>query len=257
MTDIYKAPEAQLTENPNLEGYGSLERGQQGLFKFSINDIINEAWEKTKGNKGKVWLAMLLYMLVLIPVTIVAPLLVGAMGFETELVQGETPGPSVFIGIMLTQIISMVVTLPVGAGFFMVGLKIASNLPVSATEVVSYFNKTLQLLITTILMYIMIALGFLLFILPGFYLMISYYLAIPLVVEKGLGPWAALEASRKAVTKCWFRFFGLGLVMMVIMMLGMIPLGIGLIWVLPLMLIAFGIAYRNIFGVEAAGAAEA
>ena len=58
-------------------------------------------------------------------------------------------------------------------------------------------------------------------------------------MEKGLSPWKALEASRKAISKCWFRFVGLGFVVMLIMLVGMLPLGIGLIWVMPLMLIAF------------------
>ena len=33
----------------------------------------------------------------------------------------------------------------------------------------------------------------------------AYLLAIPLVVERGLSPWQALEASRKAITQHWFK----------------------------------------------------
>ena len=99
-------------------------------------------------------------------------------------------------------------------------------------------------------MYILVAIGFLLLVLPGIYLMVAYSLAMPLVVEKGLSPWQALEASRKAITKSWFRFIGLGLAIMVIMIVSMIPLGIGMIWTIPMAMIAFGIAYRNIFGYE-------
>lgn len=47
--------------------------------------------------------------------------------------------------------------------------------------------------------------GYLLLIIPGIYLQVSWCFALFLVVDKGLEPWAALEASRKAVAKQWFR----------------------------------------------------
>ena len=70
-----------------------------------------------------------------------------------------------------------------------------------------------------------------------------------LVVERGLSPWQALEASRKAISQHWFKVFGLFFVLMLIMLLSMIPLGIGLIWTLPLLIVTMGVLYRTIFGV--------
>ena len=105
-------------------------------------------------------------------------------------------------------------------------------------------------------MYIMITIGFILLILPGIYLMVAYYMALPLVAEKGMSPWRALETSRKAVTHRWFSIFGFFIVLSFIAFVSAIPLGIGMIWTLPMMLIAYGILYRNMFGVEAATIAE-
>ena len=52
MTNIYQAPGANLAENTTaFEGMGSLENGIAGNYKFSIQDIISEAWAKTKGSK--------------------------------------------------------------------------------------------------------------------------------------------------------------------------------------------------------------
>ncbi len=45
---------------------------------------------------------------------------------------------------------------------------------------------------------------------------------------------------------------GLGMLLGMINMIGVFSLGIGLIWSLPLTLIAYGILYRNMFGLEAA-----
>lgn len=255
MTDIYKTPASELTESQSTEGFGSLERGQAGEFQFSVREIIREAWGKTSGSKGTVWMAILIYIAVSIPVTMGVPFVLELIGLSSTAEPGQQFDAMLIAGVVVSQVIIMAVTMPLGAGMFMVGLKIAAGAPVSGSEVVMYFHKIIPLLVTVILMYIMIAIGFVLFVIPGIYLMFAYYLAIPLVVEKGLGPWQALEASRKAVSKRWFRFVGLGIVLLLAMMVGMLPLGIGLIWVLPLMTIAFGIAYRNIFGFNSASAA--
>ena len=103
-----------------------------------------------------------------------------------------------------------------------------------------------------LLMYLMILIGFVLLIIPGIYLMIAYFMAMPLVVEKGLSPWQALEVSRKTITHRWFSVFFFSIVMTLILIISMIPLGIGVIWTAPMMMIAYGIMYRNMFGVEAA-----
>jgi uncharacterized membrane protein len=69
------------------------------------------------------------------------------------------------------------------------------------------------------------------------------------VVERGLSPWQALETSRKAISQHWFKVFGLFLLLGIIMGLSMIPVGIGLIWTIPLFIISMGVLYRTIFGV--------
>lgn len=47
--------------------------------------------------------------------------------------------------------------------------------------------------------------GYLLLIIPGIYLQVVWCFATLLVVDKGLEPWSALETSRKAVSKQWFK----------------------------------------------------
>ena len=104
-------------------------------------------------------------------------------------------------------------------------------------------------MITAIISMLLIYLGMFLLIIPGLYLAIAYMLAIPLVVERGLTPWQALEASRKAITQHWFKVFGLFLLLGLITLISAIPLGIGLVWSIPLFVIAMGVLYRTIFGV--------
>ena len=105
------------------------------------------------------------------------------------------------------------------------------------------------LIITAVVMMLLIYLGMILLLIPGIYLGVAYLLAVPLVVERGLSPWQALEASRKAITQHWFKVFGLFIVLGLIVIVSAIPLGIGLVWTIPLMVVAMGVLYRTIFGV--------
>ena len=103
---------------------------------------------------------------------------------------------------------------------------------------------------------LMIVLGYLLLILPGIYLSFAYMFSLPLMIEKDLGAWAALEVSRKAVTRIWFRATGFLLLIMLLITLGMIPLGIPLIWIVPWVTLAYAMLYFKLFGAEASTLAD-
>ena len=49
-------------------------------------------------------------------------------------------------------------------------------------------------------------------VLPGLYLFVAWTFSIPLVADKRLEFWSAMELSRKVVTRVWFEMFGLLLV---------------------------------------------
>ena len=69
------------------------------------------------------------------------------------------------------------------------------------------------------------------------------------MLDKRLSPWDSLEASRKAVTHHWFAVFGAAIVVYLLAMLLSLTL-VGVIWALPMMLLAYGILYRVIFGYD-------
>ena len=85
------------------------------------------------------------------------------------------------------------------------------------------YNQSLQLMAMLIIMMLLIIAGYALFILPGIYLSIAYAFAPYLITEKGMGVWEALETSRKAITKFWWRYFGLMLVGMLMIIVARYP----------------------------------
>jgi len=78
------------------------------------------------------------------------------------------------------------------------------------------------------------------------YLSVSWAFAFVLIVDRGLGPWTAMEVSRRVVTKQWFRVFFVMLLGTILTMLGLFGLIIGVLFTLPLMLGAILYAYEGL-----------
>jgi uncharacterized membrane protein len=214
-----------------------------------VGDVVREAWERVSGNKGALWIGALIYIGVNFAISLVLGLFVG----------GDAPPPAPDAaaqmpapGETLADTLANLLTLPLALGLVLLGVAVASGRKAIPTSLLSWYDRFLKLVLTWILMSILILIGTLLLILPGIYLAVSYQLALPLVADKGLGPWEALETSRKTVTHKWFTFFGLNIVGGLAIVGSVLLLGVPLIWVLPACLIGMGIMYRNALGVESA-----
>jgi uncharacterized membrane protein len=131
------------------------------------------------------------------------------------------------------------------------GIRHAQGKSVSAGAVFDYFHRAPAAILWYVLMTLMIMLGYLLLILPGIYLSFAYMFSLPLLVEKDMSVWRALETSRKAVTRIWFRATGFLLLIVLLIVLGSIPLGIPLIWIVPWVALAYAMLYFKLFGAEA------
>lgn len=218
----------------------ALERG----YDFSIGALLGEGWRNTRGIKWPIvagFLAFSAALFVAVSVLVFILASAGLIGSDSPL--AGMPGQ------LLLSLLIGALTYPFFAGILMIGIRRAVGQPVAVGLVFGCFGHTLALAITGALMTVLVHLGTLLLILPGLYLSVAYLLAMPLVVERGLSPWQAMEASRKAISQHWFKVFGLLLLLGAILLVSALPLGIGLIWSLPLAVATFGVLYREIFGV--------
>lgn len=215
-------------------------------YDFSIGALIKEAWQKVSGIKGMVLVGFIIYIVVTQALSFVLGMILG-LGFAAT--GGDISSSPALLLQVIVGIVAGAVGFPFMAGINMLGIRRAAGQPVSFNEMFSHFGLFAQLLVTGLLVLLLTYLGMFLLILPGIYLSIAYMLAIPLAVERKLSPWQAMEASRKAISQHWFKVFGLFVVLALILMVSMIPLGIGLIWSLPLTIVSLGVLYRTIFGV--------
>lgn len=156
---------------------------------------------------------------------------------------------------LIGEAVGVIVLLPMMAGTWFVGVGIARSLRPNPLSILGWYSHTFKLVLLAILMQLMIALGLLCFILPGVYLFVGYRLALPLALDRDLGPWEAMETSRRIVHRCWFKVFTLDLLISLTMWscLGLAiwvnPLAaIPLVWLIPALLVGYGILYDRLAG---------
>ena len=94
----------------------------------------------------------------------------------------------------------------------------------------------------------MTAIGLVLLVLPGIYLAVGYAFVIPLIIDRGMPVWEAMELSRTTVHKQWFQTFGLLLAAGLLLVGSAMLFGVGLIVTLPLCTAAIMFAYEDLFG---------
>jgi len=216
---------------------------------LAIGDIIGRAWQLVMDNLG---------------------LAVGATAiFVVSNVLGAIPCLGILITLAVTPILQ--------AGVYRLMLKLHRGDPAEFTDVFSTFSTSyLQLFLYTLVQFILICVclvpgyvlifignflaershglslllslaGFLVMAPPAIYLGVSWLFAAPLIVDKGLAFWPAMELSRKVVSGRFFSVFGLALLCGLIVMAGVVALCAGLFFAVPVALAAIALAYDDLF----------
>ena len=200
---------------------------------WSIGEVLKTASEKQVGFKFNYVIALIIY---------------GAISTAIAFVQEASVGTSGGGMASLVEIVITLVLFPLGVGLGLLGIRRAAGKDTPVSTLWEPYSHALPLIVLFVLMTVLVVAGFFLLVLPGIYLSIAYSFAPYLIVEKNMGVWEALETSRKAITQYWWRYFGLMIVALVLIIIGAIPLLIGLIWVLPIVAIATGEVFAKTFG---------
>ena len=209
--------------------------------EWRIGQVLSIASQKQVGFKGTYLVALVIY----VAISLVA-------GFISETLFG--PSEEFTWAGFWGELVITLAMLPLGVGLGLMGIRRAAQRDVPIGTLIEPYNHSLQLMAMLIIMMLLIIAGYALFILPGIYLSIAYAFAPYLITEKGMGVWEALETSRKAITKFWWRYFGLMLVGMLMIIIGSIPLLVGLLWALPILAIATGEVFAETFDKESPSA---
>jgi hypothetical protein len=150
----------------------------------------------------------------------------------------------------LSWLASAAISPPLFLGNFIVSAKLLQRQTPAFRDFFAGFNFFWPLFLLSLVISVLISLGLILLIIPGVYLMVGYFFASPLVVDRRLDFWPAMELSRRTVNPLWFGCFAFMLLLTVINLAGMALLGLGLLVTIPLTFCALTAAYADIFGFQ-------
>jgi uncharacterized membrane protein len=110
----------------------------------------------------------------------------------------------------------------------------------------------LHLTLAGLVKWLLTSLGLMLCILPGIYLAVGYVFALPLVIDKKMEFWPAMEVSRRVVHRHWWSIFALVIVSGLIACAGFLVCIVGALVTVPVASASLMYAYEDLFGPEAA-----
>src|ERR1051326_3344915 len=145
---------------------------------------------------------------------------------------------------LISQVIpfaSLLLGGPLFGGLCLVFLRRIRSQPAEISGVFDGFRIAfLQLMLASVVSQILATLGlFCCLILPGIYLVVAWVFCLPLAADKRLEFWAAMELSRKVVTRVWFE-------MLVLLLIVLLPFVLFTIAACGKILSAFFVSLREL-----------
>ncbi|HTM64456.1 MAG TPA: hypothetical protein VL360_08180 [Gammaproteobacteria bacterium] len=224
------------------------------VTELPVWDTISTAWEKTYGAKATFWGAILI---------------LAAIMFGIGVLEGISSQSSVISG--LFQVIGNILGYFLQLGIIYIGITRAKDLPINYKMMFTTFDLMLALrliglyILQTLIFLIPIAIGaigvyiymmgsssttfiggliFLISVIIGIVIAIRLSLSMAFILDTREGPVAAIKHSLAATNHNFWNLVGIYLLQVIIIIVSIIPLGIGLIWSIPFVLINYGMIYK-------------
>jgi len=148
-----------------------------------------------------------------------------------------------------TSILGILLSGPLLGGLCLYFLKKIRREPAGVETAFTGFRHPFpHLVIAGFLVTLLTALGLLCLILPGIYLFVAWILTLPLIIDKRLEFWPAMQLSRKIISRHWWKFFGFVIVLGLIDLAGFVAFVVGIFIAFPVTLAALMYAYEDIVG---------
>lgn len=131
-------------------------------------------------------------------------------------------------------------------GYMRIILDYYSGTKRELADVFTQFKYFWRVLGATILLGIIIVLGFIALIIPGIYLALRFQFTIPLIIDKNLDIGEAMKQSTELSKGIKLSLFGFALAALGIILLGVVALGVGVFVALPVVWLAYIYLYKNL-----------
>ena len=149
-----------------------------------------------------------------------------------------------------TWVIGLILAGPLTAGFFYIIFNRIRGKEFYMGDIAKGFEVFVAAVLADILISVFVGIGLALLIIPGIIISALYMFAIPLIMEKKMDFWQAMEYSRKLVSKNLFELSIFMLVLYILLFIGVLLLLVGFFVALPIVFAAIAYAYSDLIGLE-------
>lgn len=187
--------------------------------EINISKWITNGWDLVFGNFGEFLLLSFIYVVIL------------TIAFST-------------------WVVGLILFGPLTAGFYYIIFNRIRGKEIYIGDIAKGFNVFVPTLLAGILINIFVSIGYFFLIIPGIVISALYMFALPLIIEKNMDFWQAMETSRKLVSRNIFELSVFMLVLMIFLVIGFILLLVGFFIALPIVVAATAYAYCDLIGME-------
>lgn len=241
---------------------------------LSINEVFSEAWQAVQGFKGTFWLATLIFGVITVFIGIIESFFNQDSTITIDTLH-NTP-VNILIISALVSIASTIINYLLSNGLFYISLRRTANLPMTAKMIFITFQSPyiLKILAVMLIKYCIafvytIILLFCTYMIPDtghwhlaliscyiifsvllFYIFVRLILTELIILDKKQSALSAISLSFESTHGFVLRIFIIVILQLPILILSIIPLGIGLIWSLPLIYLIFPVIYKRLIGIS-------
>ena len=192
-------------------------------------EIKNYAKEKLSGNLGSIWKMLIIALGISLAAGVVFGILFNSI--DADILDS-------LLGILMV---------PLGIGTTAFFVSLIESTDFEAKDLFKYYHDFVKIIGVTVLMGLVVMLGYICFVIPGIILTFSYSLVPIILIKKPeLGIVETLKYSREKMQGHKLDAFVLGLSFIGWAILGTLTLGILYIWLFPYMQLTFTKFYLNI-----------
>ena len=152
-----------------------------------------------------------------------------------------------FVGSLVMGTCGLLLAGPMMGGFYWMFLQKIRGNPVSFGDIFKGFDLFLPLFLTSLVSSLLIFLGGICCLIPGIYLAVCWTFSVPLVIDKKMDFWDAMELSRKTVSKHWFHCLWLVICVGLVSLLGIFGCLVGIFISVPIGFAMYAFAYEDMF----------
>ncbi len=205
---------------------------------IDIAEALHFGWDTLREN----FALYLKILIVWIVISILPTILIGKIAASSRMLAL----PLQFLNIVWQAILAM--------GAIRIGLKLIDGKTPEIPDLWSCIPKTLDYLIVKILVSLIVAIGFILLIVPGCIWMLQFFFSGYLVVDRGEKALAAMKHSSTITNGAKWPLAGFAAAMFVVNLVGLICFGVGILVTLPITMLASLYVYRKLLAQTGAAA---